>query len=131
MSIEDPNLVKNRSHIAHIIGDLTDRQVDYYVSACVYLGFLTPDRSFTHYGLEILSLQHSEKVVEIARRIVSDPIFGGVFFTQRMIGAPLDRGDIIGLMKKHTRLAEAVYNRRAQTVASWVEWIDRTFPDFR
>jgi len=131
MSIEDPSLIKNRFHIAHIIGDLTERQVDYYVSACVYLGFITPDRDFTPYGKQVLSLQHSEKVVEIARRIISDPIFGSVFFTQRLIGAPLDRCDIIEIMKRHTNLTDTVYERRAQTVARWVEWIDQEFPDYR
>ena len=131
MSIEEPCLIKNRMHLSHILGDVTGRQVDYYVSACIYLGFITPDRSFTPYGLEVLSLQHSEKIVEIARRIISDSVFGGVYFTQRMIGAPLDRDEIISLMKAHISLTDSLYNRRAQTVVRWVEWIDRTFPDYR
>ena len=37
MSIESPQMIKDRKHIAHILGDVTDRQVTYYVSACVYL----------------------------------------------------------------------------------------------
>lgn len=131
MSIDDPILVKKKGHVSHILGDITERQVDYYVSACVYLGFLLPDRSFTPYGMEVLSLPHTEKIVEIARRIVSDFVFGSVYFTQRMIGAPLDKNDVIDIMKLHTKLSDSVYERRAQTVIRWVEWIDRVFPDFR
>ena len=131
MSIEEPSLIKDRTHIAHILGDVSDRQITYYVSACVYLGFITPTRDFTSYGLRVLSLHRSEKTVEIARRIISDPIFGQVFFLQRMIGAPLERDDIISIMKQHTLLTEELYKRRAQTVVSWVEWIDQKFPDFR
>ena len=37
MSIESPQMRKDRKDIAHILGDVTDRQVTYYVSACVYL----------------------------------------------------------------------------------------------
>jgi hypothetical protein len=81
--------------------------------------------------LEVLALHHTEKVVEIARRIVRDQVFGSVYFTQRMIGAPLERDEIIGIMKMHTKLTDEVYNRRAQTVARWVEWIDNVFHDFR
>lgn len=129
MSIARADLIRDRVHIAHILGDVSDRQVTYYVSACVYLGFVTSNREFTDYGLEVLSMPRSEKIVEIARRIISDPIFGYVFFMQRLLGVRLEREDIIDLMKKHTALTEELYKRRAQTVVKWVEWIDANFPD--
>lgn len=129
MSIARADLIRDRVHIAHILGDVSDRQVTYYVSACVYLGFVTSNREFTDYGLEVLSMPRSEKIVEIARRIISDPIFGYVFFMQRLLGVRLEREDIIDLMKKHTALTEELYKRRAQTVVKWVEWIDSNFPD--
>lgn len=131
MSIEDSRRVKDRGYLAHILGDVSDRQVTYYVSACVYLGYITTVRDFTPEGLKVLALHYSEKVVEIARRIISDPVFGHVFFMQRMIGAPLEREDIITIMKQHTVLTEELYKRRAQTVVSWVDWIDRYFPDYK
>ena len=80
MSIARADLIRDRVHIAHILGDVSDRQVTYYVSACVYLGFITPTREFTEYGLEVLAMPRSEKNDEIARRIISDHIFGYVFF---------------------------------------------------
>lgn len=129
MSIARADLIRDRVHIAHILGDVSDRQVTYYVSACVYLGFITPNREFTEYGREVLSMPRSEKIVEIVRRIISDPIFGYVFFMQRLLGVKLEREDIIDLMKKHTVLTEQLYKRRAQTVVKWVEWIDSNFPD--
>lgn len=129
MSIARADLIRDRVHIAHILGDVSDRQVTYYVSACVYLGFVTSNREFTDYGLEVLSMPRSEKIVEIARRIIGDPIFGYVFFMQRLLGVRLEREDIIDLMKKHTALTEELYKRRAQTVVKWVEWIDSNFPD--
>lgn len=129
MSIARADLIRDRVHIAHILGDVSDRQVTYYVSACVYLGFITPTREFTEYGLEVLAMPRSEKIVEIARRIISDSIFGYVFFMQRLLGIKLEREDIIDLMKKHTILTEELYKRRAQTVVKWVEWINLNFPD--
>lgn len=129
MSIARADLIRDRVHIAHILGDVSDRQVTYYVSACVYLGFITPNREFTEYGREVLSMPRSEKIVEIVRRIISDPIFGYVFFMQRLLGVKLEREDIIDLMKKHTVLTEQLYKRRAQTVVKWVEWIDSNFPN--
>lgn len=129
MSITRPELIRDRIHIAHILGDVSDRQVTYYVSACVYLGFVTSKREFTEYGLKVLSMTRSEKVVEIARRIISDPVFGYVFLMQRLIGAKLERSDIIDLMKNHTLLTDELYKRRAQTVVKWVEWLDENFPN--
>lgn len=129
MSIARADLIRDRVHIAHILGDVSDRQVTYYVSACVYLGFITSTREFTEYGLEVLAMPRSEKIVEIARRIISDSIFGYVFFMQRLLGIKLEREDIIDLMKKHTILTEELYKRRAQTVVKWVEWINLNFPD--
>ena len=131
MSIESPQMIKDRKHIAHILGDVSDRQVTYYVSACVYLGFITPQREFTDYGLRVLAMPRTEKIVEMARRVISDPIFGYVYFMQKLIGARLERDEIIVLMKEHTVLTEELYKRRAQTVASWTDWINDNFTDFQ
>lgn len=130
MSIGDQLLIKNKVQLAHVLGVLSRRQVDYYVSACIYLGFITPSREFTPYGLRVLSLPRSEKIVEIARRIISNPVFGTVYFLQRLAGTPLEKIEVVGIMKEHVDLTEVVYKRRAQTVMSWVEWINRVFPDY-
>ena len=76
-------------------------------------------------------MPRTEKIVEMARRVISDPIFGYVYFMQKLVGARLERDEIIVLMKEHTVLTEELYKRRAQTVVSWTDWINDNFTDFQ
>ena len=49
---------------------------------------------------------------------------------QKLVGARLERDEILVLMKEHTALTEELYKRRAQTVVSWTDWINDNFTDF-
>lgn len=124
VNIEDSAKLKDSNAIGVYLGDISSRQVGYYVSACIYLNIINKEKEFTEIGQRLRSMYGIEQKAEFARIIVSDDIFGSVYFRQKMLGIKLGREDVIDIMKQHlTFECEPMYVRRASTVISWVKWI--------
>ncbi len=120
----DEEKLKNYESMCIALGDITSRQVDYYVSACIYLGLITKEKTFTELGLRIRSLTGVRQEVALARILVADEVFGTVYFLQKMLGVELENSDVVKIMKNSVFLStEKMYVRRASTVMSWVKWI--------
>ena len=87
-------------------------------------GIINKDKEFTEIGQRLRNLYGIEQKAELARVIVSDEIFGSVYFRQKMLGVKLEREDIIEIMKQYVVFdSEPMYARRASTVISWIKWI--------
>lgn len=124
VNVDDDTKLKNYSGMGVYLGDISSRQVDYYISACVYLNIINKDKEFTEIGQRLRNLYGIEQKAELARVIVSDEIFGSVYFRQKMLGVKLEREDIIEIMKQYVVFdSEPMYARRASTVISWIKWI--------
>lgn len=113
--------VKNMSVI---LGDVTGRQVQYYINASQYLGILDKSKRFTEFGREIRNGNLFEQKIKIAQKIMSFLVFSEVYFTEIILGVKLEIQEVIQIMKKHVYFSsETMYRRRAQTVRSWISWI--------
>lgn len=125
MNIENMHSLTDYDKMTSLWPDLTtNRQVDYYLSACMYLGLLNEDKTFSETGLRIRNKSGIEQIIELSRIVVSDIVMGNVYFKQKMLGLELEIEDIIDIMKVHLVFdSEAMYKRRASTVMSWVRWI--------
>ena len=124
VNVDDDTKLKDYSGMGVYLGDISSRQVDYYISACVYLNIINKDKEFTEIGQRLRNLYGIEQKAELARVIVSDEIFGSVYFRQKMLGVKLEREDIIEIMKQYVVFdSEPMYARRASTVISWSKWI--------
>lgn len=126
VNIDDEAKLSDKNAIARLLGDITERQVQYYLSACQYLGLITADKKFSDLGDSIRAKGESQQFVDLARLIVSDEIFGTVYFSQLMLGCTYSREEIIEVMHDHKMSfdSEDIYKRRAHTVERWVAWID-------
>lgn len=129
MSVDSAYEIKDREHMSEILGGITSRQVQYYLSACEYLGLITSDRTFTAIGEKILVLPYAKKVIQLARVLISDPIFGSVYLAEKKFRYKFDSEEIISVMRAHSSMSEPLYKRRAQTVSSWVKWLNDVFND--
>lgn len=129
MSLEKSSDLTNDNILTSILDNITHRQVQYYLSACEYLGLINEDRTYTELGEKIRSLSYSEKIVQLARVVVADPIIGTVYFTERLHQMEMSVEDIAQIISKHYKLSDAVYRRRAQTVVSWLRWLKENFKD--
>ena len=128
INLQDEEKLKDKDFLCEYLGDITDRQVQYYLSACQYLGFVSADKKYTDYGERVRSLGESQQFIEFAIAIVSKDVFGTAYFSGKMLGEPCSREDIVEYMHDHDVgfEKEEMYKRRAQTVVKWVEWVNET-----
>lgn len=129
MSVDSPEEIKDKAHMCKILGNITGRQVQYYLAACEYLGLTKADRTFTELGEYVRNLPYTAKVIQMARIILADSVFGTVYFSEKKYGYKFDIEEIIAVMRLYCDLSEPVYRRRAQTVSSWLKWINELFND--
>lgn len=129
LDIEDPESLTEPNVIEQLIGDLTPRQADYYLNACRYLGFIEPDsRKFTKKGIMYREKNSIGKKVELIRAILSDPVFGGIYYTSKILHiSPTkeDAAEMIAFVYPEMAEATSVLERRSSTVISWCKWIDK------
>jgi hypothetical protein len=129
VNIQDIDKLKDKRALGAALGDITERQVQYYISACQYLGLIDADKNFTDKGDYIRSLGESKQFVEFAKLIVSQDVFGDVYFSEKNLGCKFTREEVIEIMhdRKLGFESEEMYKRRAQTVVKWVEWVNQKF----
>ena len=84
------------------------------------------NKEFTDLGLILRGLTGVEQSVRLAQIIVSDIVFGEVYFMQKFLGIDMTVEDVAERMKKYVVFdSEAMYLRRSSTVCSWIKWILR------
>ena len=129
LNVDDERKLLDKKVIGFLLGEISERQVQYYISACQYLGLVSAEKTFTDLGDEVRSLGENQQFVELARLVVSKDIFGTVYFSEKGLGCKYTREDIIEIMHDHNLGFESdeMYKRRAQTVLKWIEWINDKF----
>jgi len=129
INIEDPEYLKDNSFLSIYLGEITERQVSYYLSACDFLGLLEK-REFTKEGLNIRSLSNKKQIAHLAQILFSDVVFGTIYFTEKLYSMKLDINDVIDIVKEYVELnSEEMYKRRTQTVIAWVDWFNNALGD--
>lgn len=113
---------------AHL--DYDPRQSDYYVNACIYLGWVVrigerPSRfALSNIGQQIFDLPLSSRNMAYSQSILSDPIFADVYQEKQAAG-DLSKDRIVAIMKRHgipNVDSDSTYWRRANTVNAWTNW---------
>ena len=108
-----------------ILGDITERQVQYYLNAAMFLEIIDYNRCFTEFGEMLREQNYVNQKIHLAQKIISDRTFGEVYFTEHMLGIRLSKEEIVDIMKKNIVInSQDVFLRRAQTVLKWIEWVN-------
>lgn len=132
ISVANQDDLKNKSAMQIILGDITSRQVQYYLNATEFLGIIDSNKKFTIRGNELRQMNYYEQVIKISQIIISNEIFGEVYFSQVISGTILTREEIIPIMKKYVKFnSEEMYKRRSQTIFKWIEWINNNDERFK
>jgi len=125
VNIDDAKCYKDMEAMSRYLDNISFRQVQYYLSACMYLNIIDSNKNLTEEGIILRQLNNANQTVELIRLILSDRIFGTVYLSEKYLGSKYSREDVEYLMKNITDIEnEAVIRRRAQTVMKWVEWIN-------
>lgn len=129
INIDDSALLKDTSYLCAFLGDVTERQVSYYLAACDYIG-ITKKREFTSFGKQLRELSEKKQYVKLAQEIFQEDLFSEIYFIEKVYGMKLGLEEIINLMKEKVNLnTEEMYKRRAQTVSSWIDWFNLILND--
>ena len=126
INISNEDFLSNFDKMSNILGEISQRQVSYYLSATAYFGIIeTKNRKkvFTKLGIYLKNLNYSMQIAEIITIILGDPVFRKTYVFQKLYGERVI-DDIELLIKEyHPECTNEVCHRRAQTVISWVKWI--------
>lgn len=129
--LNDRNLTKDEVTLKY---EFEERQTNYYVSACEYLGFIKRKRNLygeveyqlTENAKRIMSLKYKRKYMEIIKAVLSRPVFYKVFELALLKHEVPDKKQICRIMSEsQLNISESTIERRANTVKSWIDWILR------
>ena len=128
INVPNEETVLNDDALGAYLDGITSRQARYYIAAAKYLGILDANKHFTEIGNKLRSMNTYMQRVEIIRLVLSDEVFGTVFITEKVLGMKLSREDVAEIIEKaYPDYCDAIYPRRAQTVTSWISWINAQF----
>ncbi len=130
LNMDDEALLSDSAFLGRFLGDITERQVSYYTSAMKYLGLITAERKYTPHAVYMRELSTFNQNIELAKLLLTDPVLAKVYFMEKALETKLDRDDVIDVMREYVDLgSENMYQRRSQTVMSWISWINVNFND--
>ena len=116
--IDDESYLKNNNIISSLLGNITTRQVNYYLSAAEYLGLIN-NRSFTKEGMEYRSLYGNDQKVYLAYLLFRMPVFGQ---------ALANNVDLTGFMKIlkefYPNMNDRMIKRRSQSGLAWIKYFN-------
>ena len=113
----------------------TSRQTSYYTNAAIYLGLVekyvdsgTDDISYTltKAGRKILSMPYKRKYLTLASAIIQHRPFYEVLKAYFSNGVPPTKSEVVTILKDiglYEVRSNSTFERRAQTVIKWVNWI--------
>lgn len=111
----------NKEKCKEILEVTSDRQVSYYYSSLVYLGFVTSNRKYKEEIKEKITNQNNiEKL--LFEKIMEKDLFNELYtlFELKTIDDTIIKKK---LKKAHAKLDDDTINRRASTVKAWLKWM--------
>lgn len=126
LNISSENDLSNNKTISVTLGEVTDRQVMYYLSAASFLGLIevsNGERKFTILGKRIRKMNSTLQEIELISLVLQSPIFNKVYVLRTILGEQT-QDDISEIIKSYyPEYSESICERRSQTVIKWVEFI--------
>lgn len=116
----DESVLKNTQALSSLLDDVTQRQVNYYLSAAEYLG-LVYNRFLTDEGREFRSLYGNDQKAYLAYTVFRNPVFYRAYAED----ADFTRFTEI-LQEEYPDMNERVVRRRSQTGIAWIKSFEFT-----
>ena len=96
----DEEYLEDNDFIKKCINVTTDRQVNYYLSALIYLGLINKSRKYTELGMKIRKMSSQIKTVELVNLLLSDEIIRYAYSYEKVIAVPFSLKMVIEMIKK-------------------------------
>ena len=115
--------LNNNEKVKVVLGEISERQISYYISASSFLGIILTQkrkRKFTNFGNHLRRCNSVMQEIELITAILRLPVFSKVYVLNKIVGT-IDSSEVADMIKEN--YGEAICERRAQTVLKWVEWV--------
>lgn len=120
----DEEVLNDKDKAMALIQVGTSRQVAYYLSALLFLKYITHDKKFTDLARSIKASEIEVKK-NIHGQLLSNVIFKEyylMFFDTKKIDVSIIKKSLLE-DKGNKKLSESTLNRRSSTIKAWVEWM--------
>jgi hypothetical protein len=119
----DEEQLKDNGYLSELL-QVSLRQVNYYLSACEYLG-IVKNRNFTQLGVELKEKSVQLQNKELVKLIIGHDIFFDVFYDVIILNKKVTKDEIASMIYTQDLVnEEGVADRRASTVKGWINWIN-------
>lgn len=100
----------------------TERQVAYYLSALLFLKYITHEKKFTNRANNI---KHNDELIknDIYNQLFDNSLFKECYDNYRELGNVNVNELRNKISNSNPSMAESTVNRRASTIKAWVEWM--------
>jgi len=123
ITIDEEKHLRNNQYLSQLLG-ITDRQINYYLTACSFLNIIDTKRNFTEFGKHLRNVGIDMRIILICSKITSKPVFSEAFFHYFIFSEKLKSEDIAELIVFHFgEKMEKVAIRRSSTVSNWIDWV--------
>ena len=120
----EEEVLNDKDKAMELIQVSTARQVAYYLSALLFLKYITHDKKFTDSAKSIKDCEIEVKK-DIHAQLLKSEIFKEfylMFFETKKVDVSIIKKSLLET-KENRKLAESTLNRRASTIKAWVEWM--------
>jgi len=120
--MSDESILIDKQRACELIGVTTIRQVAYYLSALLYLKYLTHNKKFTDRANAIRGNEVEVKK-DIYHQLMESDMFSipyNTYKSESKVNVEAIKSEIA---KVNPKMAESTVNRRASTIRAWVEWM--------
>lgn len=113
--------------------DFDPRQTNYYTDAGRYLGLIDKKNerrevifTLSEEGRDLFRLKYKPRQLKLVELILSHRVFNETFKLYLELGIMPSKDEIVKIMKRCNIFnveSDNTFNRRAQTIAGWINWI--------
>ena len=99
-----------------------NRQLDYYKSACVFLGFIENNKNFdlTKSGKKIVSTRESLQKEIFILELIKTPMLKKIVFNDSEKTTDM----VLEEFSSYRKLSKSTKKRRVSTIKSWIRWLN-------
>ncbi len=114
----------SKSDLIELIGVGSERQLQYYFSACEFIGLSTSDKTLSQFGKMVFAQDKNNIFILMVYHILSINIFADYF---------VNRNDAKSLHYLETQfnISKSTVPRRLSTLKRWINWCDIIIKDFQ
>lgn len=113
---------KYECFLKNISLNVSSRQIDYYKNAAIFLG-LYDSKGISDYGKSMFLLDKNDMLVLMVKNILENYIFADYYVHRKV-------KNVASYLGSNYNYNQVTSLRRANTVKSWIKWVDIIISDF-